>query len=92
MPTMNLKQDYRYTDGRLYRRGEGRTVPDGFEQWLNGPQPDAASALPKDFPAQELLSQRYGSVQAVKSATDEELLGVEGIGPARLREIRAYRA
>lgn len=33
----------------------------------------------------------YGSPEAVRKASDEDLLAIEGIGPTRLAEIRAYK-
>lgn len=39
MPKMDLKQNYRYTDGNLYRAGKGVQVPDGFRAWLKGEAP-----------------------------------------------------
>ncbi len=35
-----------------------------------------------------LLSTKYSSVEAVKAASNEDLLAISGVGPARLNEIR----
>jgi hypothetical protein len=36
MPQMDLKQNFRYTDGTLYRAGKNVKVPDGFAEWASG--------------------------------------------------------
>lgn len=60
-------------------QGEGQT-PEG-------------TALPADFPAQDLLVEAgLKTVEAVQAASDEQLLAVSGIGPATLKEIREAKA
>lgn len=44
--------------------------------------------LPADFPHRELLTD-FLYVDALRAASDEELLTKEGVGPAKLKEIRA---
>jgi|ERR1051325_642130 hypothetical protein len=47
------------------------------------------SDLPEDFPMRELLAESgYASIEAVKAASDEDLLAIDGIGDARLKDIR----
>lgn len=59
-----------------------------------GPAPKAGEAqpapLPDDFPERELLiGTAFKTLEALKAASDEELLAVDGIGPAKLKAIRA---
>lgn len=83
MPSMDLKQDFRYTDGRLYRKGQGVSVPDGFAAWLGGTSEEQAppaapqSATPEGGSAESALS-------GVDFASDEaaELANAEGLTAA----------
>lgn len=62
----------------------------------SGPEPDArptpaaptqwSHALQKTMSI--LSAAGYGSVELVRQATDDQLLGVTGFGPAKLRQIR----
>lgn len=50
-------------------------------------QPDVS--LPANFPERDLLiGTAFKTLDTVKAATDEELLAVDGIGPAKLKAIR----
>lgn len=49
----------------------------------------AGGDLPDDFPARELLTGAgFTTLDAVRSASDEALLEINGIGDKRLQEIR----
>ncbi len=53
-------------------------------------QPDGGEAQ-TTYPYADLLAGGgFKDWSAVKNATDEEILGVDGIGPAKLKEIRAF--
>ena len=96
MPRVDLKQNYRYTDGRLYRAGKDVEVPDGFEAWRTGADKPASASgggaageEKNGIPyADVLAAQGFRTPAQIRGASDEELLDVDGIGPARLREIR----
>ena len=71
---------------------QGRFVdPNGVDL---GPAPKAGEAqptpLPDGFPERELLiGTAFKTLEALKAASDEELLAVGGIGPTKLKAIRA---
>lgn len=51
--------------------------------------PEDADDLPEDFPERDLiLGTQWTTVSALNAASDEELLAVDGIGPAKLKAIR----
>lgn len=51
-----------------------------------------AGSLPEGYPSRDLLiGTQFVTVDAINSATDDELLAVDGIGPATLKAIRAYK-
>ena len=51
---------------------------------------DAGTELPSDFPERDLIvGSKFKTLEALKNATDQELLDVDGIGPAKLKAIRA---
>ena len=55
----------------------------------NSFQPPVATLLPDDFPARDILTAAgFDSLEAIASATDDELLAVKGIGKATVRQIR----
>lgn len=97
MPKVDLKQNYRYTDGRLYRAGKDVEVPEGFEAWrrgedASGATAESAQAGAETWPyADVLASAGFRTWEQIENATGEELLAVDGIGPKRLGEIRAYK-
>ena len=65
---------------------------DGTAQAQPARTKPAPADLPADFPERDLLiGTTFTSLEALKAATDEELLAVDGIGPAKLKAIRAYR-
>lgn len=54
-------------------------------------QPDALLAVVGDAKvAAALRAAGYGTPQEVAGATDEQLRGIEGVGPGRLAKLRAY--
>lgn len=54
------------------------------------PTNQAASTLPADFPERDLLiGTPFTTLEAIKAASDEVLLAIDGIGPAKLKAIRA---
>lgn len=104
MPKMDLRQNYR-RGGVLYRAGKGVDVPDHVAQWIRGEGPKAAApkappvppsgdgedSLPEGYLYRDILDGGgFKSHQAVQDASDEALLALDGIGPARLRELRAF--
>lgn len=53
-------------------------------------KPAQVTALPDGFPAAHLLAENgFTTLEAVLSASDQELLDVDGIGPSKLAAIRA---
>jgi DNA uptake protein ComE-like DNA-binding protein len=82
-------------DGRLYRPGE--EVPAlALKASATAPAAstgggDSKDALPDDFPAREaLVGGGFKTLASVRTASDEELDGVAGIGPATIRDIRDW--
>lgn len=84
-------------EGGVYRMGAGDTA-----KWVdaNGKATDApAETQPKAvekpdgaYPYADVLSTGgFKDWTAVSGATDEQILALDGIGPARLAEIRAYK-
>jgi hypothetical protein len=67
--------------GRAY--GPGAELPGG----RTGAQKPVAEGLAEGFPHRELLT-NYKTPDALRAASDEELLAIDGIGDARLKEIR----
>lgn len=68
--------------GRAY--GPGAELPGGKAE----AQKPVSDALPEDFPHRDLLT-KYKTADALRAASDDELLDIDGIGDARLKEIRA---
>ncbi len=98
MPKVDLKQNYRYTNGRLYRAGKEVEVPEGFEAWRTGGTKAATSSAgsgeggAETFPYADVLAPAgFRTWAQVQDASDEALLDVDGIGPKRLGEIRAWK-
>jgi DNA uptake protein ComE-like DNA-binding protein len=74
-------------DGRLYRAGT--EVPASALKASGGGGSDSKDALPDDFPAREALTGGgFKTLTDVRTASDEELDGLPGVGPATIREIR----
>lgn len=63
----------------------GRYLVDGRWVDANGRDPEPEPAL-KRWPG--LIAAGYTSLDAVRSASDEELLAIEGIGEATLKKLR----
>ena len=50
----------------------------------------ASDDLPEDFPERDLiLGTQYKSLDALNAASDDDLLAVDGIGPAKFTAMRA---
>lgn len=90
--------------GQLYGPGENVLVPLELAKALGLAGEDAAYRTVQavdtgeeygiefgdDFPEAEVLREAgYTTTEAVQDASDEELLALEGIGPSKLRQIRA---
>lgn len=70
---------------------EGDDGPAGEEEESGATVQFGSGGTPlgNDFPANQLLSGAgLRTVEAVAEATDDELLAIDGIGPARLEDIR----
>lgn len=98
MARMDLKQDYRF-QGKLFRAGRNVEVPDALAKTLGsgddggaGLTPPAAASKGNMPYADLLIPKSFKDEQAVSAASDEQILAVDGIGPARLAEIREYFA
>jgi hypothetical protein len=94
MPTIKLEQDRAYR-GKVFRAGNAVEVPEAFASLLAVEERNRARA------GEQELRRRYGEelgrrlqqagfvdAAAVAGATDEQILAVEGVGPATLRRIR----
>lgn len=74
--------------------GEWRTILEA-EAELDGvaPKPEAYGAFPKDFPhAAKLLAGGVLSLTHLEQLSDDEIIEVDGIGPASLEDIRSALA
>jgi len=66
------------------------TLPEVPEAEVQVQAPVAEVQLPDDFPeAERLRAAGFRTLGAVREATDEDLLAVDGVGKARLETIRA---
>jgi len=66
--------------GALELPREGAPTPEG---------PAGGTPLPEGFPARSLLlANGYATLEAVRDAPDDALLGIKGIGKKLLEEIR----
>lgn len=73
----------RYLVGGVYVNAEGKPLAKADT---------GGSERSSTYPSADLLAAGgYKDWSAVKAAKDEDLLALEGIGPVRLAEIRAYR-
>lgn len=66
-----------------------------FRRWRYGGEEEAqapsspTTPLPENFPGRALLlGAGYGTLEAVRDAPDDALLGIKGIGKKLLEEIR----
>lgn len=66
-----------------------------FRRWRYGGEEEAqalsstTTPLPENFPGRALLlGAGYGTLEAVRSASDEELLAIKGLGRKLLEQIR----
>lgn len=89
-----------FTGGRVRVPGEEVDLPEDFLATLGeldaskaapkATRQASASDLPEDFPERDLiLGTQFTSVDALNAASDDDLLAVDGIGPAKLKAIRA---
>lgn len=93
MKKMNLKR-IQVVAGVAYGPGEVE-VDDAVAKRLKGenlPAPakeSGSGGLAEDFPYRDLLvGAGFKSAQSVRDASDEQLMAIDGIGEARLKEIR----
>lgn len=89
MPHVNLRGRFGYGRPRVYYGPGWTDVPEGLARAL-GLQGVERASVPTDPLADFPLLREAGftDVEAVRAATDEELLAVRGIGAATLRRIR----
>ncbi len=99
MPKRNLPRSYRYK-GTTYGPGDDIPLEDDVakaidkfrEEFEQGGEaevdPNALSNILDQSTAEKLIAAGYGSPSAVREAGDDELLAVEGIGDAKLAQIR----
>jgi predicted flap endonuclease-1-like 5' DNA nuclease len=99
MPTLDLKQDYRDENGKLFRAGKGVKISDSLAKMLGtgstvkgeGSAPPDTGAGRSAMPyADILIPKHFADEDAVDAASDEDLLAIDGIGPKRLAEIREF--
>jgi len=77
--------------GGLYRVGDKLVNAEGKEAEQEEQPEQEKEGTPEAYPYAGILADGgYGTWEAVQNASDEELLGLDGIGKARLREIRAF--
>jgi len=96
MPKVDLKTPVWDDDKVLYRPGSGVYVPDALAQRLGlAPKTgdtEKRDSAPVDYPYADVLKTGgFNDWQAVQGASDDDLLAVDGIGPARLKEIREFK-
>jgi hypothetical protein len=78
-----------YGPGEIEVSGAVAKALKGEELPASAPQSSGSDGLPADFPYGEILAgSRFATLSAIRAASDEELLAVDGIGEARLKEIR----
>lgn len=91
-------------EGGVYavKTGTGVKYLDAHGKTTKAPTPDEEGSAPEPQPEAEprekampyadlLAGAGYDTPEKVRAASDGDLLGIEGIGPARLAEIRAYK-
>lgn len=76
------------TDAPTVQEGDRATTDPGSRIETDGEGNDVERPMPY---AGLLADAGYAGYEAVRDASDDELLAIEGIGPARLAEIRAFR-
>lgn len=94
MPTIVLKTPVWDENGKLYRPGKVE-VPEALAKRLGkSTEGKTVEEKPQDaYPYADILSAGgYKDWAAVNKATDEQLLALDGIGPARLKEIREFKS
>lgn len=79
-----------YKQGDKYVNAEGKEVkpPKATQPETKEPAKVPTAAYPY---ADLLKAKGYGDWASVRAAKDEDLIAIEGIGPARLAEIRAFK-
>ncbi len=79
-------------EGGVYKVGEGYLNAKGEKTKAPLTADAAEPETETTYPYADLLSAAgLNDWAAVQKATDEDLLAVDGIGPARLAEVRAYK-
>ena len=75
---------------RMRERLQGAGAPELPREGAPTPEgPAEGKPLPEGFPARNLLlAHGYTTLEAVRDAPDDALLGIKGIGPKLLAEIR----
>ena len=69
---------------------EGRVVSAPAARKAEAAAEETVRALPEEFPHRELLTGAgFNTVEKVSAATDEELLAIDGLAGARVKEVRA---
>lgn len=97
MPKIDLKTPV-WSEGKLYRPGKGVEVPQALYAVLSPSKAPAAregGGAKQDaetYPDAELLAAGgFKTWDEVEEASDDDLLALDGIGPARLARIRAWK-
>lgn len=75
---------------RMRERLQGAGAPELPREGAPTPEgPAEGTPLPEDFPARSLLlAHGYATLEAVRDASDDALLGIKGIRKKLLEEIR----
>ncbi|TFU25637.1 helix-hairpin-helix domain-containing protein [Thermus tengchongensis] len=75
---------------RMRERLQGAGAPEPPREEASTPEgPAGGTPLPEGFPARNLLlAHGYTTLEAVRDAPDDALLGIKGIGKKLLEEIR----
>ncbi len=87
-----------HIDGKVFFKGEA-FVTDADAELIKRAQnaepaqaEQSTGAFPKDYPGYEILGQVEGMTPELLAAmSDDEILAINGIGPATLKQIRAIK-
>ena len=82
-----------FLDREAIRLLPGQDAPEPDEDADRGTPPaspeTAALSVPPEHGRDQLVANGFDSDEKVRDASDEDLLAVDGIGPGRLKQIRA---